>query len=249
VHAENFFAAGGPQLALLERVRSRYPLSLHGVGLGLGSTDPLDRGHLAALRRLIDRFEPALVSEHLCWGAVDGRHHNDLLPLPYTEESLRHCIARVGEVQHALGCRVAIENLSSYVEFGESTLTEWQFAAALAAESGCALLLDVNNVYVNARNHGFEAARFIDAMPCEAIVEIHLAGHAVEQHGARELHVDTHGSRVCAAVWSLYEHALRRLGPVPTLIEWDTDIPSLDVLLDEAARAQRRLDASHVRAA
>lgn len=249
VHAENFFAAGGPQLALLEQIRSHYPLAVHGVGLGLGSSDPLDRAHLRALRRLIDRFEPGLVSEHLCWGAVDGRHHNDLLPLPYTEESLQHCIARVGEVQDALGRRIAIENLSTYLEFRESTLTEWQFVAALAAESGCALLLDVNNTYVNACNHGFDAARFVDAMPRDAVVEIHLAGHAVERHGTRELRVDTHGSHVCDAVWSLYEHTLRRFGPLPTLIEWDTDIPSFDVLLDEAARAQQRLDCCHADAA
>jgi uncharacterized protein len=249
VHAENFFADGGPQLALLEQVRSSYPLSVHGVGLGLGSSDPLDRAHLQSLRRLVDRFEPGLVSEHLCWGALDGRHHNDLLPLPYTEAALAHCVARVSAAQDALGRRIAIENLSSYVQFSESTLSEWEFVAALAAESGCALLLDVNNVYVNARNHGFDAACFIDAMPRDAVVEIHLAGHAVERHGARELRVDTHGSRVCDAVWSLYEHALARLGPLPTLIEWDTDIPELDVLLDEAARAQQRLDACHADAA
>lgn len=249
VHAENFFADGGPQLALLEQVRSHYPLSLHGVGLGLGSTDPLDLAHLRRLRRLVDRFEPGLVSEHLCWAALGGHHHNDLLPLPYTAESLRHCVARVGAVQHELGRRIAIENLSSYVRFDESTLTEWDFVAALAAESGCALLLDVNNVYVNACNHGFDATRYIDAVPAGAVAEIHLAGHAVEVHGARELRVDTHGSRVCDAVWSLYERALRRCGPVPTLIEWDTDIPDLEVLLDEAGRAQGRLDACHVAAA
>jgi uncharacterized protein (UPF0276 family) len=249
VHAENFFADGGPQLLLLEQVRARYPLSVHGVGLGLGSTDPLDLAHLRALRRLVDRFEPGLVSEHLCWAALGGRHHNDLLPLPCTEESLRHCVARVGAVQHELGRRIAIENLSSYVRFDESTLTEWEFVAALAAESGCALLLDVNNVYVNACNHGFDPAVYIDAMPQAAVAEIHLAGHAIERHGDRELRVDTHGSHVCDAVWSLYERALRRLGPLPTLIEWDTDIPALDVLLEEAARAQRRLDRCHAVAA
>lgn len=248
VHAENFFADGGPQLALLEHVRDRYPLSVHGVGLGLGSTDALDRTHLAALRRLTDRFAPGLVSEHLCWAAVGGRHHNDLLPLPYSEESLRHCIARVAATQDALGRRIAIENLSTYVAFAESTLPEWDFVAALAQESGCALLLDVNNIYVNACNHGFDPIRYIDAMPAAAVVEIHLAGHSVEQHGARQLRVDTHGSRVCDAVWQLYEHALARLGPVPTLIEWDSDVPALEVLLGEAALAQQRLDACNARA-
>lgn len=249
VHAENFFADGGPQLALLAQVRERYPLSVHGVGLGLGSADPLDLAHLRTLRRLIDRFEPGLVSEHLCWAAIGGRHHNDLLPLPYTEESLRHCVARIGAVQHELGRRIAVENVSSYVRFDESTLTEWDFVASLVAETGCALLLDVNNVYVNACNHGFDAAGYVDAMPRAAVVEIHLAGHALERHGERELRVDTHGSRVCDAVWSLYERALQRFGPVPTLIEWDTDIPALEVLLEEAARAQRRLDDRHAAAA
>jgi hypothetical protein len=249
VHAENFFAEGGPQLHLLEQVRRDYPLSVHGVGLGLGTTDPLDRGHLAQLRRLVERFEPGLVSEHLCWGAVDHRHHNDLLPLPQTEEALRHCIARVGEVQDLLGRRIAIENVSSYVRFADSTLSEWEFVAALARESGCALLLDVNNVYVSARNHGFDPAQYLRAVPAEAVAEIHLAGHSIERHGARELRVDTHGSRVCDEVWSLYRLALQRCGPVPTLIEWDTEVPALEVLLDEAATAQRLLEASRADAA
>lgn len=249
VHAENFFAAGGAQLALLERVRRDYPLSVHGVGLGLGSTDPLDPAHLRQLRRLVERIEPGLVSEHLCWGGIDGRHHNDLLPLPYTEESLRHCVERVDAVQQALGRRVAIENLSSYVQFDESTLSEWDFVAALAQRSGCALLLDVNNVFVNACNHGFDPLRYLAAMPRDAVIEIHLAGHSIERHDGRELRVDTHGSRVCDEVWSLYAAALARLGPVPTLIEWDTDVPALEQLLDEAARAQRLLEACHADAA
>jgi hypothetical protein len=249
VHAENFFADGGPQLRLLEQVRRDYPLSVHGVGLGLGSTDPLDRQHLARLRRLVDRFDPGLVSEHLCWGAIDGRHHNDLLPLPQTEEALRHCIARVAEVQDGLGRRIAVENLSSYVRFADSTLDEWEFVAALARESGCALLLDVNNVYVNAGNHGFDPVQYLHALPAQAIVEIHLAGHSVERHGRRELRVDTHGSRVCDEVWTLYRLALERCRAVPTLIEWDTDLPALEVLLDEAAIAQRLLEASRADAA
>jgi hypothetical protein len=249
VHAENFFADGGPQLRLLEQVRSDYPLSIHGVGLGLGTTDPLDRQHLARLRRLVERFEPGLVSEHLCWGAIDGRHHNDLLPLPQTEEALRHCIARVAAVQDALGRRLAIENVSSYVRFAESTLDEWEFVASLVRESGCALLLDVNNVYVNAGNHGFDPVQYLHALPAGAVVEIHLAGHGVERHGTRELRVDTHDRRVCDEVWKLYRLALERCGALPTLIEWDTDIPALEVLLEEAAAAQRLLEASHADAA
>lgn len=244
IHAENYFADGGPQLRLLEQVRSDYPLSVHGVGLGLGTADPLDHRHLRQLRRLVERFEPGLVSEHLCWCAIDGRHHNDLLPLPQTEEALRHCIERVLEVQDLLGRRIAIENVSSYVRLGNATLSEWEFVASLVRESGCALLLDVNNVYVNARNHDFDPRQYLRALPAEAVVEIHLAGHSVERHGSRELRVDTHGSRVCEEVWSLYRYALAHCGPVPTLIEWDTDVPALEVLLEEAATAQRLLEAS-----
>lgn len=249
VHAENFFADGGPQLRLLEQVRRDYPLSIHGVGLGLGTTDSLDRRHLAQLRRLVERFEPGLVSEHLCWGSVDGRHHNDLLPLPQTEEALRHCIRRIGEVQDALGRRIAVENVSSYWRFAHSTLSEWEFVAGVVRESGCALLLDVNNVYVNSRNHGFDPTQYLHALPAEAVVEIHLAGHDIEYHGTRELRVDAHASRVCDEVWSLYRLALQRFGPTPTLIEWDTDVPALEVLLEEAAMAEHLLEANRADAA
>jgi uncharacterized protein (UPF0276 family) len=237
VHAENFFVEGGPQLALLDTVRRDYPLSLHGVGLSLGSADPLDAQHLADWRRLIDRCDPGLISEHLAWGAIDGRHLNDLLPLPYTEESLRHVIDRVREVQQRLERRIAIENLSSYLRFDESTLDEAEFLAALVAESGCALLLDVNNLYVNACNHGDDPQQYLRRLPASAVAEIHLAGHSVETHGGHTLRVDTHGSRVCDQVWALYREALALTGPVPTLIEWDTDIPAVEVLLQEAARA------------
>jgi uncharacterized protein len=237
VHAENFFVDGGPQLSLLEAVRRDYALSLHGVGLSLGGADPLDARHLAQWRRLIDRCDPGLISEHLCWGAIGGRHLNDLLPLPYTEESLRHVIARVREVQQRLERRIAIENLSSYLRFDESTLDEAEFLAALVAESGCALLLDVNNLFVNACNHGDDPHRYLRRLPTDAIAEIHLAGHSVEQHGTKTLRVDTHGSQVCDEVWALYREALTLTGPVPTLIEWDTDIPALEVLQQEAARA------------
>ena len=237
VHAENFFAAGGAAPRVLGRVREQWPLSVHGVGLSLGGTDPLCETHLAALERLVRDFEPALVSEHASWGSYDGVHFNDLLPLPYTEEALRNLAARVAIVQDRLGRRIFVENVSSYVRFAASTLGEGEFLAALVAESGCGLLLDVNNVYVSARNHGLDALAFLDALPADAVGEIHVAGHARVERDGGEILVDTHGSAVCDDVWRLYAAALARFGDVPTLVEWDTDLPTLDVLLAEARRA------------
>lgn len=248
-HAENYFARGGALPQILARIREHYPLSLHGVGLSIGSADPLDTAHLSDLKRLIERCQPALVSEHLCWGALGGRSTNDLLPLPYTEEALRHLSVRVAQVQDFLGRQILIENVSSYLEFRSSTLTEWEFLAALAQESHCGLLLDVNNIYVNAMNHGFDAAAFIAAIPRHAVLEMHLAGHSVERCAGRELRIDTHGTYVCEAVWSLYRLALQRFGAVPTLIEWDTDIPQLEVLLAEAAKAQAIMESERAIAA
>ena len=241
VHSENYFHDGGPHLAALERVREHYPLSLHGVGLGLGSVEPLDRVHLARVRRAVERFEPALVSEHACWGHAGGEHFNDLLPLPYTEEAAEHLASRVRQVQDVLGRQILVENLSSYFAYCASSLTEWDFLAAVVERSGCGLLLDVNNIYVNSQNLGLDAERFIAGIPGDAVQEIHLAGHRRNRVGERDLLIDDHGSEVCAEVWALYERALARLGPVPTLIEWDTDLPSLDVLVSEAGKADARL--------
>jgi uncharacterized protein (UPF0276 family) len=239
VHSENHFARGGVQRKVLDEVRSLYPLSLHGVGLSLGSTDPLDELHLNALKRLVRDFEPFLVSEHVSWGSVDGRFVNDLLPLPYTEEALRHTAHRVRAVQNVLGRQILMENVSSYLQFSGAQLTEWEFLAALVAESGCAILLDVNNVYVNAMNHGFDPQVYLNFIPSSAVREIHLAGHSATRIGTREVLIDTHGTAVCAAVWDLYGAALNRFGPVPTLIEWDTDLPSIDVLIAEAQKIDR----------
>jgi uncharacterized protein (UPF0276 family) len=238
-HAENYFAAGGTAPHCLRRVRERWPLSLHGVGLSLGSVDPLDREHLAQLARLVRDYDPVLVSEHACWGRIDGTHYNDLFPLPYTGEALRHLATRVAEAQDALGRRLLIENVSSYLEFRDAELTEWDFLAALVDECDCGLLLDVNNVYVSARNHGFDPQTFLAALPVAAVGEIHLAGHSRVVHGTGEILIDTHGTHVCDDVWALYADALRRFGDVPTLIEWDTDLPALDVLVEEARRADR----------
>jgi len=233
VHSENYFADGGPALAAIDRIRADYPLSLHGVGLSLGSTDPLDRPHLDKLAKLIARVEPALVSEHLCWSGVAGLHFNDLLPLPFTGEALTHVCSRVAEVQDYLGRQIAVENVSAYVAFDDSTMPEWEFVAAVVRRTGCKLLLDVNNVYVNAVNHGFDADGYLAAMPREAIAEIHLAGF----DPTGPCLIDTHGARVAPEVWALYRRTIARIGPRPTLIEWDIDIPEFSVLEAEAAMA------------
>jgi uncharacterized protein (UPF0276 family) len=245
VHTENYFHDGGPHLAALEKAREIYPVSLHGVGMGLGSAGPIDRSHLARVARAVERFAPALVSEHACWGSQGGEHFNDLLPLPYTEEAALHLASRVREVQDVLGRQILIENLSCYLAFSSSRLDECEFLSAVVEHSGCGLLLDVNNAYVNSVNVGLDAHAFIDGLPAAAVQEIHLAGHARRQVGERTILLDDHGSRVPEPVWRLYEHAIRRFGAVPTLVEWDTNLPQLDVLVDEAGRAQRRLDDVH----
>ena len=244
-HSENYFADGGAQIEYLSQLREHYPLSLHGVGLSLGSTDELDREHLRRLKRLVDRVEPALVSEHVSWGSVGGVHMNDLLPLPYTWEAVHHVARRVADVQDALGRQILLENVSSYLQYTVSELSEWDFLAALVRESGCALLLDVNNVYVSARNHGFDARDYLAGVPRGAVREIHLAGHTVNRHGDREILIDTHSTHVCDAVWELYDLAMRDHGPVPTLVEWDADLPALDVLVAEAHAADVRREARH----
>lgn len=236
-HSENYFAEGGQPLYYLERIRSRYPLSLHGVGLSLGSTDTLNREHLRKLKSLIARFEPGLVSEHLSWGSVSERYFNDLLPLPYTEEALTHVANRIMQVQDFLGRQILVENVSSYLQFKQSTIPEWAFLAEISARSGCGILLDVNNIYVSAVNHQFDPLAYLHAIPAEAVQEIHLAGF--DSDG--ECLIDTHGKAVCDDVWTLYRHALTHVGNVPTLIEWDTDIPALSVLLEEARKADALL--------
>ncbi|HEX4330912.1 MAG TPA: DUF692 domain-containing protein [Usitatibacter sp.] len=236
VHSENYFSPGGPALAWLERFAASWALSFHGVGMALGSADPLDERHLAKLDALVRRFEPALVSEHLCWGMAGGRHANDLLPLAYSEEALALVAARIDAVQERLGRRILVENVSSYLAMEGAAMSEWEFVAEVSRRSGCGVLLDVNNVWVSSRNHGFDPVRFIDGLDPESVGEIHLAGH--EREG--ELLIDTHSRRVCDEVWSLYEYAIARLGARPTLVEWDADIPALGVLLDEAREAARR---------
>lgn len=231
---ENFLGRGGRPLSVLERVRAQVPLTFHGVSLSIGSVDELPREYLQQLRQLCDRFEPLLVSDHLCFSSV-GRHRAyDLWPLPYTEEALEHVVGRVRQVQDALGRRICLENVSSYVEFRASALPEWEFLAEVARRADCAILLDVNNVVVSAFNHGFSARAYVDALPLGSVAQLHLAGH--RDCGTHLL--DDHGSAVPDSVWSLYARVRRRFGPLPTLLEWDENLPELERLEAEVARAR-----------
>jgi hypothetical protein len=239
VHGENYMGAGGSPRRWLAAFRERYPVSLHGIGLSLGTAGPLDTRHLARLAALADWIAPGLVSEHLSWSAANGAFLDDLLPLPYTEESLAVFAAHVAEMQDALGRRVLIENPSAYMRYTHSTIPEIEFLNAVCDRTGCRVLLDVNNAYVSALNLGFDPAAYLDAVPAERIGEIHLAGHRETDVDGRTLRIDDHGSRVRPEVWALYERVIERVGPIPTLIEWDSDLPALSVLLDEAARADR----------
>jgi hypothetical protein len=234
--SENYMHTGGRPLATVERIADRYPIAMHGVSLSIGSTDPLDRAYLAELRVLAERVSAAWLGDHVCWTGVGGRNSHDLLPLPYTEEALAHVVARVRAVQDVLARPLVLENPSTYAEFTASTMSEPEFLGRLAEDADCALLLDVNNVYVSSRNHGFDARAYLRAIPHERVAQIHLAGHT--DHGTHC--IDTHTGHVAPAVWELYEEALRLGGPTATLIEWDADIPPLDVVLGEAEEARRR---------
>ena len=234
VISENFMVNGGRPLAVLERVRADTPVVLHGVSLSIGSTDPLDVAYLDELGRLIARIEPAWVSDHLCWGSHGHRYAHDLLPLPYTDEAVDHVVGRVREVQDRLGRRILLENVSSYVAFRHSTMPEWAFLAAIAERADCGILLDVNNVFVSAANHGFRAGDYLAGLPGDRIGQIHLAGHA--DHGSHLL--DTHDAPVRDEVWDLYREAVRRFGALPTLVEWDDHLPPIGDVLAEAERAR-----------
>ena len=234
VISENFMIRGGRPLAVLEQARAAAPIVLHGVSLSLGSVDPLNERYLDGLRALAARFEPAWVSDHLCWGSVGGHYAHDLLPLPYTEEALALVVERVGRVQARLGRRILIENVSSYVTFTHSAMPEWDFLAAVAERADCGILLDVNNIYVSAVNHGFSAEAYLDGVPVGRVGQIHLAGHTYK--GTHLL--DTHDGRVIPAVWRLYRRAVERFGRVSTLVEWDDHVPELGEVLAEAERAR-----------
>jgi uncharacterized protein (UPF0276 family) len=235
VLSENFMDTGGRPLFVLDQVVERYPVALHGVSLSVGSTDALDRGYLQKLKTLAKRTRARWVSDHLCWTGVLGRNTHDLLPLPYDRATLRHVTRRVKQVQDALERPLVLENPSTYLEYARSTLTEWEFLSELCDATGCGLLLDVNNVYVSSYNHGFDARQYIDGIPSDRVVQVHLAGHTNE--GTHIL--DTHSGRAIPQVWKLYERLVARTGPVSTLFEWDASIPPLAAVVREAAKARR----------
>jgi len=242
VHTENYLG-GGSAPAYLDAICRDYPVSLHGTGLSLGSAEGLDPAHLARVRELVKRIEPGLVSEHLSFSVAGGNYLADLLPLPLTEEALKIVCRNVAQVQDHLKRRILVENPSTYLQFRHSTIPEWEFLALVARRTGCGILCDVNNIYVSACNHGWRASAYLAALPTEAVAEIHLAGHTVRRiDEARTICVDDHGSRVEPEVWALYAEALARFGPVPTLIEWDTNVPPMAVLLEEAGHAAALID-------
>ena len=235
VLSENFMDTGGRPLFVLDRVVERYPVALHGVSLSVGSTDALDRGYLQKLKALAKRSRARWVSDHLCWTGVLGRNTHDLLPLPYDRATLRHVTRRVKQVQDALERPLVLENPSTYLEYARSTMTEWEFLSELCDATGCGLLLDVNNVYVSSYNHGFDPRQYVDGIPADRVVQVHLAGHTNE--GTHIL--DTHSGRAIPQVWKLYERLVARTGPVSTLFEWDASIPPLAAVVREAAKARR----------
>lgn len=238
VLTDNYLGTGGLPRHHLHQVRENYPLTFHGVGMSLGSTDPLDYGYLTRLKALIEDFEPAWVSDHLAWVSVGGRYLHDLIPFPYTREVLDLFAQRIIEVQEFLGRRILVENPSTYLSFTNCEMSEWEFVKALVEQADCELLIDVNNIYVSAVNNGFDPLEYVRAIPAERVREIHLAGY--EEMG--QYLFDTHGYRVRPPVWELYRFVLDQLGPTPTLIEWDNDIPDFSVLLEEAAKAQAEID-------
>jgi uncharacterized protein (UPF0276 family) len=245
IHAENYMGAGGPPHRRLEAIRERYPISLHGVGLSIGSPGPLDRAHLARLAGVAERYQPAVVSEHLAWSTHDGAFLNDLLPLPYTEDTLARVSEHIDLVQTTLRRTMLLENPSTYVAFAETTMSETEFLGEIVRRTGCGLLLDVNNIFVSATNHGFDPYRYLADFPLAAVGEIHLAGCADDRDDAGfPLLIDAHNSPVRDAVWLLYAEAIRRLGATPTLIEWDNDVPAWPALFEEARRAERAMAAT-----
>jgi uncharacterized protein (UPF0276 family) len=245
VITENYLVPGGKPLHYLERVRERFPLVMHGVSLSIGSTDPVDFDYLAQVRALAARIEPHWISDHLCWTGIDGLNLHDLLPLPYTEEALASVVARVGQVQDALGRRILLENVSSYLAFHESEMSEWEFLREVVQRADCAILLDINNIYVSSVNHGFDALTYLQAMPKDRVRQLHLAGHS--DLGGHL--IDTHDHPIVEPVWNLYCAAVAQFGAVPTMIERDDNIPALSELVAELQTARDLAARCHQRAA
>ncbi len=231
--SENFMGLGGRPLAVLEKVRRDRPVVLHGVGLSIGAVAPFEKAYLNQWKALVDRIQPAMVSDHLCFGAHGGRYVHDLLPMPFNEEALEHTVRRVEQVQEHLGRQILLENVSSYLTYPSSTMPEWQFLSEIARRADCGILLDVNNIYVSARNHGFAADDYLEGVPVDRVAQYHLAGH----WDRGDILIDTHEGQISEPVWDLYRKAVKRFGEVPTLIEWDEGVPELDVLLAESAKA------------
>lgn len=238
--SENFMAEGGRPRHVLDAVRQRYPVALHGVSLSLGSDEPIAPGYLDRLAALVAEVEPVIVSDHLCWTRLGAHNSHDLLPLPFTEEAVDVAAAKIRRVQERVGRRMLVENVSTYLRYRDSTMSEWEFVAAVAEAADCGLLLDINNVYVNGRNHGFDPQEYLDGLPVERVGQFHVAGH--EDQG--DVILDTHDQPVAGAVWDLFAAAIRRFGPLPTILERDDDIPPLAAVQQEAARAQEILDAA-----
>lgn len=249
VHTENFFSTGSAASISLEKIRRDYPLSAHSVGLSLGSYEEVSKKHLSGVKSFIERFEPSLVSDHLSWSAAGGVHVPDLLPIPYTEEALSAICRNIDKTQEFLGREILIENPSSYLRFKNSEMAEWEFLVAAAKRSGCGILLDVNNIYVSAHNHGFDADMYLEYIPAELVGEIHLAGYTIKEIDGKEVYIDTHGARIFPGVWDLYGQAIKKFSHAPTLIEWDTDVPELSVLIDEKNQAERIINSLILEAA
>tara|TARA_A100001391_G_scaffold93565_1_gene62058 strand:- start:378 stop:1232 length:855 start_codon:yes stop_codon:yes gene_type:complete len=248
IHPENYMVAGGPRLAMLADVCAQYPVSMHGVGLSLGGGDPLDARHLADLKHLVDRFNPAMVSEHIAWSSHEGLYMADLLPTPMTKTSLDQLVAAIDTVQSHIGRRILIENPTSYLPLPQNSISELDFITEAARRSGCGLLIDVNNIYISAHNLGFDAEAFVDGIPADLVGEVHLAGHERDANDQDSILIDTHSRPVADPVWALFDRLIARIGPKPTLIEWDNDVPSWPVLQHEAALADTRLNAVRSRA-
>jgi uncharacterized protein len=246
VHSENYFGEGGKPLHILERIRQDYPISVHGVSLSIGSSDELNWNHLKKLNDLIQRINPCLISDHLCWSSINGHYLHDLLPLPYTKEAMQHIVSRIQQIQEYLHRQILIENISSYVHFQSSTIPEYDFLTEVAKQSGCGILLDVNNIYVSSMNLGLDPEKFIYAMPADLVQEIHLAGFTTSIVNEKEVLIDSHNRAVVPAVWNLYRKAIQHLGLKPTIIEWDSDIPTLETLCLEAYRAETIMRETYV---